>query len=432
MKQLLVCSFIFFYGGMAAYFPAWGLCAPLKAQPCLPAGITFSSQAAIDNFANNYPGCTMILGTVLIEESVVGDINNLHGLSPLVGIGRNLAISGTYSLESLAGLDNLLEVGESLSIAGNRSLENVEALGQLSLVGQSLRLSSNGALKDLKGFQSIKHVSQDLSITSNLALRNLSGLDSLQNIGGQLSLLSNPVLTNLVGLSSLTSIGNVLEIFDNPLLQSLSACGQLRTVGGDLIIDRNPSLLNLRGLEGLQEVGNFLQIVNNASLNNINGLLGVTQIGDLLQVYNNPSLTSLTGLDSIDHQSIKHLALLSSPNLNLCSVKSLCDYLKDPDNGAAIDGNLAGCNSRQEILASCAGNGLNSRPGQTKGILLFPNPTTGLVKIKGRAMNGAQVMVIDSAGRILYRTEVEEDSFQLQQIAAGFFTVRIWNDQHSF
>ncbi len=32
------------------------------AQPCLPEGITFTTQAQIDNFQINYPGCTEIEG----------------------------------------------------------------------------------------------------------------------------------------------------------------------------------------------------------------------------------------------------------------------------------------------------------------------------------------------------------------------------------
>ena len=33
---------------------------------CLPEGITFSTQAEIDNFQTNYPGCTEIEGDVVI------------------------------------------------------------------------------------------------------------------------------------------------------------------------------------------------------------------------------------------------------------------------------------------------------------------------------------------------------------------------------
>ncbi|RLD23011.1 MAG: hypothetical protein DRI54_07895, partial [Bacteroidetes bacterium] len=45
-------------------------------QTCLPEGITFSTQAEIDNFQTNYPGCTEISGVVTIKGN---NITNLDG-----------------------------------------------------------------------------------------------------------------------------------------------------------------------------------------------------------------------------------------------------------------------------------------------------------------------------------------------------------------
>ena len=57
------------------------------AQPCLPGGITFSTQDQIDNFQTNYPNCTEIEGGVVIEGS---DITNLDGLNVITSIGEYL------------------------------------------------------------------------------------------------------------------------------------------------------------------------------------------------------------------------------------------------------------------------------------------------------------------------------------------------------
>lgn len=56
-------------------------------QPCLPEGITFTTQEQIDNFQSNYPGCTDIMGTVLIEGN---NITNLDGLSVITSVGGYL------------------------------------------------------------------------------------------------------------------------------------------------------------------------------------------------------------------------------------------------------------------------------------------------------------------------------------------------------
>ncbi len=53
-------------------------------QPCLPEGITFTTQEQIDNFQTNYPGCTEIEGDVIIGGN---NISNLDGLSLVNAVG---------------------------------------------------------------------------------------------------------------------------------------------------------------------------------------------------------------------------------------------------------------------------------------------------------------------------------------------------------
>ena len=83
-----------------------------SAQSCLPEGITFTTQAQIDSFQTNYPGCTEIQGDVTIGGNIGGsNITNLNGLSVLTSIGGNLRIGYGYNgnpfLTSLTGLNNL-------------------------------------------------------------------------------------------------------------------------------------------------------------------------------------------------------------------------------------------------------------------------------------------------------------------------------------
>lgn len=59
----------------------------VSAQPCLPEGITFYTQTQIDSFQVNYPNCTEVEGSVLIEGN---DITNLDGLEVLNAIGGYL------------------------------------------------------------------------------------------------------------------------------------------------------------------------------------------------------------------------------------------------------------------------------------------------------------------------------------------------------
>jgi hypothetical protein len=54
-------------------------------QPCLPEGITFTTQGQIDDFQSNYPGCTEIMGTVLIEGNNITNLDGLNGISIIGG-----------------------------------------------------------------------------------------------------------------------------------------------------------------------------------------------------------------------------------------------------------------------------------------------------------------------------------------------------------
>ena len=58
-------------------------------QNCIPSVIVFTTQAQVDNFPSDYPGCTMIDGNV----GVTGDIiTNLDSLSQLTKVGGSIQI----------------------------------------------------------------------------------------------------------------------------------------------------------------------------------------------------------------------------------------------------------------------------------------------------------------------------------------------------
>jgi hypothetical protein len=70
--------------------------------------ISFSSQAEIDAFPLNYPGCTTVTGDVLINGP---NIINLNGLAQINTIEGNLDILFNPALTSLIGLDAVTFIG---------------------------------------------------------------------------------------------------------------------------------------------------------------------------------------------------------------------------------------------------------------------------------------------------------------------------------
>ncbi len=118
-KTMLVLSVIF----AATHF--------LLAQ--CPTDISFWSQAQVDNFPINYPGCKDISGNVTIGN---GWITNLNGITGLHSIGGNLSIQGNPALVSLAGLDSLVSINGYLEIADNYLLTDLHGLDSLRWVQQ--------------------------------------------------------------------------------------------------------------------------------------------------------------------------------------------------------------------------------------------------------------------------------------------------------
>ncbi|MDP2721523.1 MAG: hypothetical protein Q8O72_02095 [Bacteroidales bacterium] len=73
-------------------------------QGCLPGTSYFSSQAEVDAFQTNYPGCTQIEGNIVINGN---DITHLNAFSNVTSIEGFFYITNASSLTNLTGLDAL-------------------------------------------------------------------------------------------------------------------------------------------------------------------------------------------------------------------------------------------------------------------------------------------------------------------------------------
>ena len=188
MKKLF---FLFF--GLLLWFTG-------SSQSCLPQGITFSTQAQIDDFHTNYPNCTQIEGDVTIRGA---DITNLNGLNGLKSIGG------------------------SLNICYDSVLTNLSGLGSLISIGNNLYLAYNPVMTDLTGLNAVSHIGGALQIYWNHALSSVTGLNNIITIGGFLDFIGNDTLTDITALASLKSINGYLRVGWNNSLKSLSGLGSI-------------------------------------------------------------------------------------------------------------------------------------------------------------------------------------------------------------
>lgn len=312
------------------------------AQDCSQLTLHLENQSDVDEFAEEYPGCT-VLKRLIISEGTITNLDSLYhlttitssleiysndslksitGLSNITSIGGSLRIFDNLSLESLAGLDSISVVPWNLDLARNGSLENFHGLDGIDSIGNSLVIGGHANLLDLSGLEGIKAVPDHVRISQNNKLESLSGLDSLTSIGAYLQITQNPALQNLQGLGKLSSIEGELRIKENTSLKTLHGLGPVREMDHVLIsendslqslegldsltlvtrslaISENPLLPNLKGLEQLSEVEEGLGITENQLLEEVDALTRLQKIGDILIIANNPVLKHLNGLESL-------------------------------------------------------------------------------------------------------------------------------------
>ena len=327
---------------------------------CLPEGITFTTQAQIDSFAINYPGCTEIEGDVTIGPS--GDITNLYGLSVLTSIGGKLGIVEHDALTSLTGMENLSTIGGYLQITGNNFLGSLTGLDSLASIGGYLKINSNSSLISLSGLDNLTSIEGYLEISYNYNLTSLSGLDNVDAASiNSLSIIDNHLLSECDAESicnylsaptgSVSIYGNATGC-NNPA-QIASECGFIMdcmpygnyyfytqadidnfqanypgcsALKGDVWIFGG-SITNLDGLVGVTSIeGNLSMWEYIHSLTSISGLENLTSIGGNFDINSNSSLTSLTGLENLtsiggDFNIDRNNALTSLTGLeNLASI----------------------------------------------------------------------------------------------------------------
>jgi len=348
-------------------------------QPCLPQGITFSTQAQIDSFQLNYPNCSEIQGNVVISDSHSGSIVNLYGLSSITSIGGWLYITNNKSLLNLTGLNSLKSIGLWLDIYGNLALASLSGLENLKTIGSDLTIGDffqgwNRDLRSISGLMSLDSIGGSLTICYNPVLHSLSGLNNISYIGGSFSIDIHDSLTDLTTFNKLYSIGGSLHLQDNKLLTNLTGFDSLNNIGGTLQIWFNNSIENLNGLNNLKTIGAHIKIRGNKSLENLSGLEEVNSISGIIHIEDNIALQSLYGLDNINSNSIAGLTIEYNTSLSSCHVKSICDYLLAPISTVTISTNANGCNNQGEVEDSCNTIGVSEINPENE-FSIYPNPT---------------------------------------------------------
>lgn len=302
--KLLICSL-------------WIACLPIfvDAQSCLPGGITFTSQAEIDAFPQNYPGCTEIGGNLIVDELMNGDILNVDSLAQLNFIDGGLIIRNNTGITNIDGLSNITSITGSLQVESNSSLLHLHGLSSLSYIGYACHIENNDQLDDLIGFSAITEVPGFFDIEHNDGLLSLQGLENLSFVGEYFTVEENSSLISLSGLEELDTVGGLYLI--NCPIGNLSPLSSLETVNGPVLISSLP-ITEMTGLDALTHLESLVLSNLNMLTSLGTGLLGIDSVSGNVWITQNPLLQNIMGLDSLrfigGNLQIQHNQVLESLN----------------------------------------------------------------------------------------------------------------------
>jgi hypothetical protein len=238
----------------------------------------------------------------------------------------------------------------------------------------------------------------------------MSGLENLENIEGVLNIIGNHSLKNFSGLENLNIIDTIT-------------------------IASNDSLIDLTGIENLSS-NSKLSIYNCDNLISFSGLENLTAINNRIIIQGNPDLVDISALENTDLSSLSSLIIRGNPQLTICNISSVCDYLSNPSEYANITGNAPGCNTIEEVEEACGIVGINDIE-QPFDISIYPNPFGDKITME---INGElkadfiSYQVINAMGEVVIPTaELENNRQEINtgNLPSGIYFIRLYSDSKS-
>ncbi|MBK8601009.1 MAG: T9SS type A sorting domain-containing protein [Flavobacterium sp.] len=442
---------------------------------CYGQSVTLSSQAAVNNFATNYPGDSTF-DSITIGGS---DITNLNGLSQVTDVTGDLFITtpsiNNSPLTDISGLNNLITVGGRLTLFNLKFLNATNLFPNLREVGSGV--NGDGLFivgftpANISGFNALFNVSGDLAVQNTIYLVTLTGFNALtkvkplsSNNQAMLYFSNNRALTNINGFGILNEISWDYFFINNPSLVALPNTPLLTIIGKTLTINKCHSLVNFNGINNLTTIINGnLNISQNDNLSSLDGLdslsicygIGISSCPSLVDITalsslttfnevsnraivnisDNSSLSSLTGLDNINGATIGNVVLQNNPNLTLCAVESFCEKIAFDTNLGGftnVDNNATNCNSAAEINAVCQFLSTNEIT-ENSHFAISPNPANAILHLQfqnGITIN--KLMIRDITGKLIVEQLDDVAKINVERLAKGIYILEAHSSEKNY
>jgi len=427
--------------------------------------LTMTTQAQIDAL-DTY---THIDGKLVINGADITDLSKFGSLIEVKG----LEVRDTNTiLTSLNGFNNLGTVIGNFWIRRNAELIDISALSSLTEITGDLVLYENPKLPTLDGLNGLAIVAnmyigdRDGDPTDGEGNPLLTDLCALQAAASYASLGDffiaenghNPTQQNIIdgvncSSTSETYVGNLTissqADLDAIVLSYTHIDGKLVINGADVtdlskfislietkgleIRDGNTILASLNGLGNLARVEGNFWLRRNAELIDISALSSLTEITGDLVLYENPKLPTLNGLDNLAIVSNMYIGDRDgdptdgegNPLLtNLCSLQLAANY---SSLGNFFIAENAHNPTPAEVASGTNCSTLSVDSLFAKEIIVYPNPTTGILRISDTKNQEYKVTVFNVIGKIVINSATisNQKSIDISNLERGVYFMNI-------
>ena len=194
---------------------------------------------------SNLSSIVAVMGRLIIGQGAGNNpaLQSLSGLGNITQIGLDFILNGNPQLTEI-DLEGLLErIGRNFEIS-NSNLENINGISNIVGIGGAIVFENCPDLQDLNALTVLNRVNGDLSIMNCDALSSLEGLTTISIINGSFIIEDSDGLTSLEGLMVLQRIGGDLNIQENDLLSDCCSILELlesNQITGTITIANNPA-----------------------------------------------------------------------------------------------------------------------------------------------------------------------------------------------
>lgn len=358
---------------------------------------------------------------VIIENDNLLDLGNV--LDNLQTVDEYILFNKNSALTTIGTMNNLTSIGWYLSIEDNDAITTFNAFNGLTEVGLAgatwnIDITKHASLTSINDFVNLSQVGKNFDISNNSALSEIS-FPGLTSVGAAMIIAANPSLTSLLGLGDFT-LNGPLSIVGNSSLPECEAegiCNYLDVPGNPATINTNAvgcnnrtQVLNACGLlpveltffKGKEEDGEVALVWQTASEKN-NDYFQVEYSTDGA-IFNTIGRVKGSGSTAITtNYSYRHTNPTKGTNYY---------RLKQVDfDGKYVYSDIISVESAHNVHVE-----------------IYPNPTTGYIKLKGELSEGT-ARLLDFTGHVISESHLpDEYLIDLTQQPEGIYFLEIQMD----